>query len=1014
MNLPEICIRRPVLAMVLSLILLLLGIISFDRLTIREYPAIDLPSVQVTTAYIGATADIVESQVTSPLEDSLAGITGIKQISSVTRDGNSNITLTFQLGRDADSAAADVRDRVARVRGRLPDNIDEPAIAKVEADAAPIYWLVVRSDRHSLAQITDLIDRSIRDRLQRIDGVAEAQIIGERRYAMRLWLDPLAMAARGITPQDLITALQTQNRDVPAGRVESTGREFSVRNNSDINDVRAFNRLILRQDDQGLVRMSDVGRAAIGVADERSVTRYKGEAGVAIGIIRQATSNPLAISRAVRALLPEIQRDLPDGMVIETSNDTSIFIERSIKNVYHAIAEAVLLVILVIFIFLRSWRSVLIPLVTIPVSLIGVFLVMMVLGYTINTLTLLAMVLAIGLVVDDAIVVMEHIYSHIERGMTPMAAAIKGISEISFAVLAITLSLVAVYVPVAFLEGRTGRLFSEFALTLAGAVMISGFVALTLTPMMSARLLRADHHQPGRLAQRFEAAFKAIEHGYGRLLEAALQRQGLILVIGLFVCIWIGGLLHGLKRELAPLEDRGVIFASAIAPEGATIDYTDTYVRQMEAIFKNLPEADRYFTAAGRPVVTQMAGFIGLTDWAARNRTSKQIAGQLATEFAKIPGLQAFPITPGPLGVRAFDKPVSLVILDDRPFAEIAASMDKFLIEISKNKNLIGVDHDLKINTPQFQISFDRDRMASLGLDPATVGSALDLFYGNRDVSRFKVAGEQYDVIPQADGQWRQDPRNLDQVFVRSPTSQNMIPLSSVVHVTETVAPRELNHFNRQRAVTLSANLAPGYALGQALDDLEQIARKILPATSSLDYKGQSLEYRESSAGLWVSFLLALGFIFLVLSAQFESFVDPLIVLVSVPSSLFGALLALKLTGGTVNIYSQIGLITLIGLIAKNGILIVEFANQLQHQGLSRAEAVRQAARARLRPILMTALSMILGCLPLAFAEGAGAESRQAIGWTIIGGMTSGTLLTGFIVPVLYQRLGRRMDRSLL
>lgn len=998
MTLSALCIRRPVFATVLSLVIILLGIISFDRLSIREYPAIDLPSVRVTSTYVGATADIIESQITSPMEDALSGIEGIKQISSITRDGTSEITMVFVLGRDAEDAAADVRDRVSRVRNRLPDDMDEPSIARVEADATPIYWLVVRSNRHSLAEITDYIDRTLRDPLQRIDGVAEAQIIGERRYAMRLWLDPQQMAARQIVPQDIITALQGQNRDLPGGRIESLQREFAIRPQSQLATSTDFARMIIRQDQDGLVRFGDIGRAAFGVEDARTITRYKGEAGVSVGIIRQSTANPLAISRAIRALLPDLQASLPDGMVIETSNDTSIFIEKSIDNVYRTIAEAILLVVLVIFLFLRSWRSVLIPLVTIPVSLIGVFAVMLGLGYSINTLTLLAMVLAIGLVVDDAIVVMEHIYSHIEKGMAPIEAAITGIREISFAVIAITLSLVAVYVPVAFLEGRTGRLFAEFALTLAGAVLISGFVALTLTPMMSARILRpitADH-----IAKKTTKPPKT-DPILRALVGFCLHHRWFVAIFGVVLLGWIGLLYSGLKQELAPLEDRGIIFASAQAPEGASLDYTDSYVRQIEAIFSQIPEANRYFTAAGRPTVTQMSGFIGLNDWHDRSQSSKEIAQSLGRRLAEIPGLQAFPITPGPLGVRAFDKPVSLVILDNRPFAEIAASMTALMQAIGENKNLIGVDHDLKINTPQLQITLNRDRMAALGITPVDIGSALDIFYGNRTLSRINQGGEQYDVIARLSLDWRQAPDQLDQLFVRSPQNQQMVPLSSLVTIREIVAPRELNHFNRQRAVTLSANLAPGYPLGAALDYLEQTAAKILPASASLDYKGQSLEFREASAGLWLTFLLALGFIYLVLAAQFESFIDPLVVLATVPLSLVGALLALRLSGGTLNIYSQIGLITLIGLIAKNGILIVEFAHQLHSRGMAPITAITEATIARVRPILMTALSMILGCLPLAFADGAGAESRQAIGWTIIGGMTSGTLLTALIVPVL-------------
>ncbi len=1004
----DICIKRPVFATVLSLIIVLIGFIAFQRLSVREYPNIDEPVVSVTTTYRGASAEIMETDVTTVLERSLSGIEGIRIMSSVSRQGSSEISVRFVVSRNPDDAAAEVRDRVGRIRGELPEGIDEPIIAKVQADAQPIMYLAFSSDRHTPAQITDYVDRFVRDDIQRLTGVAEARIFGERRYAMRLWLDAVALAAHDLTPQDVEDALRQQNIEVPGGRIESSQREFTVRSRTGMTTVEEFNDLVLRNAGGMLIRLRDVGRAALGVETEDVIIRFNGSPAVAIGVVRQSVANPLEISQAVRQLIPVIQQRLPEGMAIEVAYDSSVFIEQSIQNVYVTIAEAVVLVMIVIFFFLRSFRSVLIPLVTIPVSLIGAFAMMEVLGFSINTLTLLAMVLAIGLVVDDAIVVLENIHRHVEEGMAPLRAAFQGAREIGFAVVAMTLTLAAVYVPVALQPGRTGRLFTEFALTLAGAVLISGFVALTLSPMMCARLLRHDP-RPNWLSRRIEGVLRGLDAGYRRVLGAALRNRAPVVLVMLFIAGGCVVVFTQLRSELAPIEDRGVIVGVVSGPEGATVDYTNAYMRQIEEIYSGVPEAVRYFTVSGNPVASSGISFLGLRPWEDRERTSRMIAGSLFPQMFGVAGVLAFPVTPPSLGASPRDQPVQVVIRDSRPYEEIAESVDALMAELRQNPDLQNLDSNLRLNTPQLQVRVNRDLVADLGIEVAAIGRTIETMLGGRQVTRFERNGQQYDVIVQLTDTARTTPDDLDRIFVRTAAGQT-VPLASLIEVSEVVAPRDLNHFNRARSVTVSATLAPGYALGTALSDVAAAAERILPPTASLDYDGQSREFFESSGGLAVTFLLALGFIYLVLAAQFESFVDPFIILLTVPLSMLGALLALQLTGNTLNVYSQIGLVTLIGLITKHGILITEFANQQQDQGKPKVQAVLDAAALRLRPILMTTGAMVLGALPLALATGAGAESRHQMGWVIVGGLSLGTVLTLFVVPVAYTLLAR--DRS--
>lgn len=1006
MRISEICIERPVFATVLSLVIMLLGIVSYDRLTVREYPKIDEPVVTVSTDYRGASADIIESQVTKPLEDSLAGIEGVEVITSISRAERSQISVRFKLEREPDSAAADVRDRVSRVRNRLPSEVDEPVIAKVEADANPIIWLAFSSDQHSPLEVTDVANRFVKPRLQTLPGAADVRVFGERKFAMRIWLDKQRLAAYRVTAADVEDALRKQNVEVPAGRIESREREFSVVASTDLQTPEQFAAVVLRTVDGYPVRLGDVARVEIGAAAERTSVRFKGRSAVSLGVIKQATANPLELSQALRAEMPRIASELPPGMTVDISYDSSIFIDRSIKSVFTTIGEAIVLVLAIIFFFLRNLRATLIPLVTIPVSLVGAFAIMFMLDFSINTLTLLALVLAIGLVVDDAIVVLENIFRHIEEGMPRREAAFKGAKEIGFAVVAMTLTLAAVYAPVAFMTGRTGKLFIEFALTLAGAVLVSGFVALTLSPMMCSVLLRHEEmHTKGFVL--VENFLNWLNAGYRRVLSAALRQRWIVFIGFVVVALACGVLLKALKSELAPVEDRGVILGMFNGPDGATLDYTEKYARQIEDIYSRTPDIERYFVVSGNPVVNQGISFVGLTDWSERQRSSSAIAKELFPKFGAVPGVMAFPVTPPSLGQSPRERPINFVIVTSAPYAELQKVTQEFLGELARNPGLTNVDTDLKLNKPELSVAVRRDKAADLGVPVETIGRTLESFLGGRQVTRFKRDGEQYDVIVQVADADRANPADIRDIYVRGGDG-SMLSLDNLLDVGETVAPRELNHFGQRRAVTITANLAPGYTMGEALTAMDQLATQVLKPGYTVDYNGQSREFRQSSASLALTFALALAFIYLVLAAQFESFRDPFIILLTVPLSMAGALFALWATNGTLNVYSQIGLVTLVGLITKHGILIVEFANQLQEKGRSVREAVIEAAELRLRPILMTTGAMVLGAVPLALASGAGAESRQQIGWVIVGGLLLGTFLTLFVVPAVYTLLAAR------
>ena len=1005
MFLPELSIRRPVLATVMSLLIVLIGAISFLRLTVREYPKIDTPVVSVRTVYKGASPQVIETQVTQPLEDSISGIEGVRSIKSVSREEVSQITVEFVPERPTDAAANDVRDRVSRARALLPDAVDEPVIAKVEADAQAIIWLRLSSERHGALEISDYADRYVVDRLKTLPGVASVIIGGERRYAMRLWLDRARLAAYRLTPQDVEDALRRQNVEVPSGRIEGSNREFTVLSETDLRTPAEFNALIIREVNGYPVRLSDVGRAELGPQDERNVVRVNGQPAVGMGIVKQSTANTLAVARAVKAELPRLKAALQSGMDLAVAFDSSIFIERSIEAVYEVMLEALLLVVLVIYFFLRSVRATLIPFVTIPVSLVGAFFLVFIMGFSINVLTLLGIVLAIGLVVDDAIVVLENIHRHIEEGVPPFEAAIRGSREIAFAVVAMTVTLAAVFAPLAFSVGNTGRLFMEFALTVASAVLVSGFVALTLTPMMCSKLLRHQRsHAP--LYNALERFFEALAAGYRRLLTGCLNHRVVVVAIFAVVSAAGAGLFASLKSELSPLEDRGFFLGLMIAPEGATLGYTERYARQWEAMYAEVPEIVNYFVVVApgleRPNPVNFAiSFVRLKEWSERARSAQAISASLGPRmFATMPGVLAFPVNPPSLGQNFRNPPVQFVV-QGRSYEELDRVVNELTARARAWPGLANIDSDLKLNKPQLSVDINREKAALVGVQVEAIGRTLETLLGGRQVTRFKREGKQYDVIVKLEDKDRRQPTDLTAIYVRGAGGQ-LTQLANLVTVTETVAPKELNHYNRLRAAIISGNVAPGYTLSEALVFMDNAAREVLTAEYQTELDGQSREFRESGQQLYFVFLLALAFIYLVLSAQFESFRGPLVIMLTVPLAITGALAVMKAAGVTLNVYSQIGLVMLIGLITKNGILIVEFANQLRDRGMEKGVALVEAAGLRLRPILMTSAATVLGAVPLAVAAGAGSESRSAIGWVVVGGISIGTLFTLFVIPVAY------------
>jgi multidrug efflux pump len=842
--------------------------------------------------------------------------------------------------------------------------------------------------------------------LQTAPGAADVTIFGQRLFSMQIQLDADKLAAYRLTIQDVEDALRRSNLEVPAGRIESNLREFNVTTATDLQRPQEFAQIVIRTVNGYSVRIADVGQVRQAPADERSSVRLNGRDAVGVGVVRQATANPLELSAGVRQLMVKLQKDLPPGVAVEVANDNSVFIDRSIKAVYSTIVEASVLVALVIFVFLRTLRAAIIPLVTIPVALIGTFALMAVVGFTINTLTLLALVLAIGLVVDDAIVMLENIYRHIEDGMPPFKAAIHGSREVGFAIIAMTFTLVAVYVPLAFAPGRTGRLFTEFALALAGAVLVSGLVALTLSPMLSSVLLRHNPN-PWWFDRLMERVLQGVTKVYAAMLAWTLKARWLVVLVMLGSGVVSWSVLKDIKRELSPVEDRGVVLAQLNAPDGSTLDYTNRYARAIEKIGENYPEFDRIFSTMGNPTVAQGNIFFRAIPWEERQRTTQEMARDMAGRVSGLSGVTAFPITPPSLGQGFSQRPISFVIITSDSYQNLSQVVRTFQDELAKNPGFVQVDTDLRLNKPELRMEVDRERAADMGVSVEAIARSVETMLGGRNVTRYKREGQQYDVVVRTSPSGRDTPDDIEKIFVRG-RGDAMIPLSALVKIREVVVPRELNHFGQRRSATITSNLSADYSVGAALDFMDATAQKVLKPGYATDLNGSSREFRKSSDSLTLVFLLALVFIFLVLSAQFESFVDPLVIMLSVPLSMAGALLALKWSGGTLNVFSQIGLITLVGLITKHGILMVEFANQLREQGMEMVQAIKQSASQRLRPIMMTTGAMVLGALPLAYASGAGAESRRQIGWVIVGGMSLGTLLTVFVVPTMYTLLARK------
>lgn len=1008
MKISNISIKRPVLASVMSLAILLFGIISFLLLPVREYPDVDPPVISVVTLYRGASPNVIETEITNILEEQFATLEGVKTLTSSSREEGSVITIEFELGRDVDEAANDVRDRVSRIRGTLPQEIEDPVISKVDANAQPIFWIALTSKQHSTLELSDIADRVLKERIQRLPGVGSVFIGGERRYAMRIWLDPLRMAAHGLSAQDIEMAVRNENAEIPGGRVEGEQREFAVRTRGELAKPEEFGAIIISQKDNNVVRLRDVAEVTVGAEDDRSAARYNGDPTVGLGIIKQSKASTIDVAAEIRNALPELQKQIPNGMRLDIAYDSSTFIEESISEVQETLIIAVILVILVVLAFLKSFRATIIPTVAIPISILGAFAVVYFSGFTINILTLLALVLAIGLVVDDAIVVLENIYRHMEMGKSRWQAAIDGSKEIGFAVIATTISLVAVFVPLAFLTGTVGRLFNEFGVTVAVAVLISGFVALTLAPMLSSKILKPLHHTGNNWASRsFDAFFDWLNRVYEKILRGALHRRIITVVCAVILLVVGVFLFRMVPGELVPTEDRGVGFGIVIAPEGATLDYTDKYVRQIEGILLARPELRGLFTATGLGFggpgsVTNSFMFLNLKPRDEREKSQQEIIQELFPQLMGIPGVLAFVINPPSLGADFSSNPVEYV-LEAETYEELAQATGMLMGEASKLGYFINMDSDLRLNKPQLDINIDRERASGLGVSVSDIGSTLETLLGGRTVTNFKRGTKQYDVILQMKPEARSNPETIQNLYIRS--SRGLVQLANVVKINKTVAPKELNHYNRLRSAKFSAGLAPGVTLGKALDDLDAIVEQKLPAGIKREYAGQSLEYKSSSSSLYFMFLLAIIFIYLVLAAQFESFVHPLTILLSVPLAVFGALLTLFIFGETLNIYSQIGLIMLVGLVTKNAILIVEFANQLRESGKALTEAVTEAAILRLRPILMTSFSTIFGILPIAIGLGAGGEARRPLGLAVVGGLLFSTFLTLVVVPVVYTLL---------
>ncbi|WP_028115648.1 efflux RND transporter permease subunit [Ferrimonas senticii] len=1012
MVISDLSVRRPVFASVLSLLIIAFGLVSFDKLPLREYPKIDPPVVEISTNYNGASAAIVENRITRVVEDRVSGIEGIRDIISSSRDGRSSVTLEFGIDRDIDAAANDVRDSISQILDNLPEEADPPEVEKASGSSEVIMWLNLESDRLNSIELTDFARRYLQDRFSVLDGVANVYLGGAKEYAIRIWVDRQKLAARGLTVDEIVSALRAENIELPGGYVESESRVFSVRVKRSYVDPEDFAKLVIGNGSDGYrIRLADVARVELGSQEERITFRGNQQDMIGIGITRQSTANTLAVARAVHELVEELNATLPEGMHIARSYDSSVFIQASVDEVYNTLFIAMGLVVLVIFLFLGNVRAMLIPALTVPVSLIGTFIVLYALGYSINLLTLLALILAIGMVVDDAIVMLENIHRRIELGEPPLKAAFLGARQVGFAIVATTVVLIAVFLPIGFLEGDLGKLFREFSIAMSAAVLLSSLTALTLSPMMGANLLKPVEKEPW-LSRKIDAGLTVVRDHYGQALQQWVKRPALVIAVIAAAFAGSAWLVNKLPTEFSPREDRGSMFVMVNGPEGATFSQISEYMNEVEHRLMPLVESgeiQRLLIRAPRGFgnTADFSGgmaIINLADWSER-RPAGAIIADIRARLSDLAGVRAFPIMRQAFG-RGVGKPVQFV-LGGGTYEELAEWRDILLAEARNNPGLKGLDHDYKETKPQLRVEIDRERAADLGVSIRTIGTTLETMLGSRYVTTFVERGEEYDVIVEGERDRQNNASDMQGLYVRSERSGELIPLANLVTVEEYASAPRLNRFNRLRAITIEASLNDGYTLGEALSYLNQVVDDKLPEEVVVSYKGPSRDFQESGTGVMFVFVLALVVVFLVLAAQFESYIHPLVIMLTVPLATLGALLGLYFTDQSLNIYSQIGIIMLVGLAAKNGILIVEFANQLRDQGTRFEQAIIDAAQSRLRPILMTGITTAAGAIPLVLASGAGAETRFVIGVVVMSGITVATLFTLFVIPVVYHLLAR-------
>jgi multidrug efflux pump len=1014
MKLSEVSVKRPVFAAVISLMLVILGLLAASRLAVRELPDVEAPIVSIETDYLGASADVVETKITQVIEERVAGLEGITKITSQSIDGRSSINLEFDPDRSVDEAANDVRDRVARVVGNLPQEAEPPEVGKVDFGADPIIWLALSSDTMNVLELTDYAERELVDRLSVLPGVARVRLGGARRYAMRIWIDREALAARQLTVADVEAALRRENVQLPAGRLESSQRELTLRTQTGLHTEQDFRELPLGRGQDGyLVRLGEVADVRLAAENERTVARSNGVPGISIGIEQISKANTLDVARAVRAERERILPDLPPGTRLEVNLDRSVYIDASMKEVIEALAIAMGLVIVVIYLFLGNARATLVPSLTIPVSIVAAFIVMAALGFSINTLTLLGLVLAIGLVVDDAIVVLENIYRRMEHGEPALIAAVDGSREIGFAVLATTAVLVSVFLPMSFLEGNVGKLFREFGFTIAAAVAFSALVALSLTPMMMSKLFSGGARR-SRMAEKIDEFFRRLSAWYDRGLRRAMRRPWVVIGATLAATAVAAVLLRVLPMELAPTEDRGFLMVGLNGPEGASLEYMDRQLRQVEEIVareRATGDVIRFngripggFGGAGGQM-NEARGFMLLAPWDRRERTAAEIAQAVRTDFNRLPGVRAFVNVPGGWGVRG-GSPVQ-VVLQGTEYDDLIQWRDLLMQRMDAHPGLTNIQSNYEERKPQIDVAVDRNRAADLGVSLQTVSRTLETVLGSRIVTTYVDRDREYNVILQGRVEDRATPTDLDNLYVRSDRTGELVPLANLVRLTELAGPMRLNRFDRLRSITVSAALVPGYTLGDALRYVEEVVEKEMPPSVKLAYDGESREFKQSGTQLYWMFVLALVVVFLVLAALFESFLHPFIIITTVPLAVIGALVGLWLYGMSINVFSQIAAIMLVGLAAKNGILIVEFANQLRDRGVEYREAVIEAAAIRLRPVLMTSFCTAFGALPLMLAAGAGANSLQSIGVVVFYGVVISVLLTLVVVPAVYALVAR-------